>query len=220
MSSYPRARQLHTPFDSGWLRLCWHGRRARHPVPGQRSNAWYHITPSGHHNQMEWRWWIRVYNLFSGNFLDFFIIGKCPSTNKSLLFSFFSFPFWEFYSFSFYIPTTMDLGQHFSDRLWRSIFLFLFWLTPSEIKELRTPPQRWTASSPPPKLLVGKANFTILTFLNWFFSYGRTNYVPPTRNLEWILGAPALSWLPSLVKLHCRSPLPRANYIGFYKMNV
>jgi len=27
-----------------------------------------------------------VYNLFSGNFLDFFIIGKCPSTNKSLLF--------------------------------------------------------------------------------------------------------------------------------------
>jgi len=127
MSSYPRARQLHTPFDSGWLRLCWHGRRARHPVPGQRSNAWYHITPSGHHNQMEWRWWIRVYNLFSGNFLDFFIIGKCPSTNKSLLFYFFSFPFWEFYSFSFYIPTTMDLGQHFSDRLWRSIFLFLFW---------------------------------------------------------------------------------------------
>jgi hypothetical protein len=53
-----------------------------------------------------------VYNLFSGNFFDFFITGKCQSTNKSLLFPFFSFPFWEFFSFSFYIPTTMITGPY------------------------------------------------------------------------------------------------------------
>ena len=49
-------------------------------------------------------------NIFCGDFLRFFQIESRLVSQKIPPFSLFLFPFWEFFSFSFYTPTTMITG--------------------------------------------------------------------------------------------------------------
>ena len=49
-------------------------------------------------------------NIFFGDFLRFLQIESILVSQKIPPFSLFLFPFWEFFSFSFYTPTTMVTG--------------------------------------------------------------------------------------------------------------